>query len=108
MKIDRPRRLLELDALRGIAAIAVVCFHLGLSYQEESHKIFNLGVTGVDLFFIISGFVILMTLEKTKNWQDFIISRASRLYPVYWVCVSLTAALMFLLGKIKPELAHKK
>jgi len=52
---------------------------------------FAIGASGVDLFFIISGFVILMTLERTRDWRDFAIGRFSRLYPAYWACVSLAA-----------------
>lgn len=87
------KRLLELDSLRGIAALFVVFFHFTL-YREEANLGFRFGVTGVDLFFIISGFVIFLTLEKTRTWQDFAVSRFSRLYPAYWVCVSLTTVVM--------------
>ncbi len=103
MKVDESTRLVELDALRGIAAIMVVCFHLGMNYQNESRKIFNVGLTGVDLFFMISGFVILLTLERTKDWKGFIIGRISRLYPAYWFCVSLTALLCLVRSKLIPE-----
>ncbi|WP_183576330.1 acyltransferase family protein [Mucilaginibacter sp. X5P1] len=83
------KRFKELDALRGIAAIMVVLFHFTLG--RPLHKFgFNLGVTGVDLFFIISGFVIYMTLTKVKGSLEFIINRVSRLYPTYWVCVTFT------------------
>jgi peptidoglycan/LPS O-acetylase OafA/YrhL len=85
-------RFLELDALRGIAVMFVVCFHLTMGH--DSAKFFNLGVTGVDLFFVISGFVILLTLEKVNQWQDFVVSRFSRLYPTYCFCVTLTAGMM--------------
>jgi peptidoglycan/LPS O-acetylase OafA/YrhL len=98
-------RLLELDAMRGIAAMFVVCFHLGMNYPTESHKLLHFGLTGVDLFFIISGFVILLTLEKTSNWKSFVINRFSRLYPVYWFCVTFTAILMFIRGRAIPEFA---
>jgi peptidoglycan/LPS O-acetylase OafA/YrhL len=82
----------EIDALRGIAAILVVVFHFS---KAKTDSIFlRFGVTGVDLFFIISGFVILMTLEKTRHWKDFVISRLSRLYPTYWTCVTLTAIIV--------------
>jgi peptidoglycan/LPS O-acetylase OafA/YrhL len=57
---------------------------------------FNLGVTAVDLFFMISGFVIFLTLKKSKNWKDFAISRFSRLYPVYWTVVTFTAILIII------------
>jgi peptidoglycan/LPS O-acetylase OafA/YrhL len=97
MKVPVANRLQELDALRGIATMLIVFLHL----TTENGKIkgfFTLGVTGVDLFFIISGFVILLTLEKTRNWQDFVVSRFSRLYPVYWASVILIGLLMFLRG----------
>jgi peptidoglycan/LPS O-acetylase OafA/YrhL len=42
----------------------------------------------VELFFVISGFVISLTLERTATWREFAVSRVTRLYPVY--CVSLT------------------
>ncbi|KAA5548801.1 acyltransferase family protein [Adhaeribacter rhizoryzae] len=105
MQTPKPKlRYLELDALRGIAALFVVFFHFTI-YRPEANYGFGLGVTGVDLFFIISGFVILLTLEKTKSWQDFAVSRFSRLYPTYWACAAFTALLIFVwhiwLGKEK-------
>jgi peptidoglycan/LPS O-acetylase OafA/YrhL len=89
-------RLLELDAFRGIAALAVVLFH----YTTRFEQIFSiqgsmpftvpLGYFGVNFFFIISGFVILMTVERSATLRQFVLSRFSRLYPVYWLAVSLT------------------
>ncbi len=68
----------ELDGLRGIAALSVCIFHFSL---------FKYGVTGVDLFFIISGFVIYMSLENAKTIGEFWKSRVIRLYPVYWFSI---------------------
>ncbi|MDB5264240.1 MAG: acyltransferase family protein [Adhaeribacter sp.] len=103
-KSNTNKRYLELDALRGIAALFVVFFHFTI-FRAEADYGFGLGVTGVDLFFIISGFVILMTLEKTRSWQEFAVSRLSRLFPTYWACVSFTTVLIFIwyiwLGKEK-------
>jgi peptidoglycan/LPS O-acetylase OafA/YrhL len=88
-------RLLEIDGLRGIACTFVVIFH----YSKYLHKNYDLswqfsyGVTGVDLFFIISGFVIYMSLTKTNKISEFVISRFSRLFPVYWFAVTLTTIL---------------
>ena len=62
----REDRLLELDALRGIAAMMVVLFHLTMNTAIEKFG-FRYGVTGVDLFFIISGFVIFLTLNKSRR-----------------------------------------
>ncbi len=85
-------RLLELDCLRGVAAISVVIFHFTLGQPNlYLHSIFKLGCTGVDLFFMISGFVIFLTIEKTTSYKDFLLSRFARLYPAYWICVSLTS-----------------
>jgi peptidoglycan/LPS O-acetylase OafA/YrhL len=80
------KRFGELDALRGIAALMVVFFHFTMNYNA----LFKFGVAGVDLFFIISGFVIFMSINNTKTAKDFIISRVSRLYPTYWTCVTFT------------------
>ncbi len=52
-----------------------------------------LGFYGVHLFFMISGFVILMTLEQTQNGLDFVVSRFARLYPGYWLSVIFNMAL---------------
>jgi peptidoglycan/LPS O-acetylase OafA/YrhL len=82
-------RLPELDCLRGIAAMMVVVFHFGFGISSLPH-FFKYGCTGVDLFFIISGFVILMTVEKTPNLKKFIVSRFARLYPAYWVALGIT------------------
>ncbi len=53
---------------------------------------FPLGEHGVELFFVISGFVITMTLERSRCASDFLVARFSRLYPAYWVAVLLTSA----------------
>ncbi|OGX84178.1 acyltransferase family protein [Hymenobacter glacialis] len=86
------KRDLVLDALRGIAAVLVVLFHLTMDTGNPDYGL-HLGMTGVDLFFLISGFVIFMTLRKTSSSKDFVISRLIRLYPTYWACVSFTFAI---------------
>jgi peptidoglycan/LPS O-acetylase OafA/YrhL len=90
-------RIKVLDSFRGIAASIVVFFHLA---QCTNIKFLNFGVTGVDLFFMISGFVIYLTLNKITDWRDFLISRISRLYPIYWIVVSITAVLIYLTTSI--------
>lgn len=82
-------RYKELDALRGFAALMVVFFHYTMLKPEASLG-FNLGITGVDLFFIISGFVIFMTLNKVSSGREFVINRFTRLFPTYWTCVTIT------------------
>jgi peptidoglycan/LPS O-acetylase OafA/YrhL len=89
MSVKPDNRISELDALRGIAAVMVVFFHYTKGNPKSFYEI-TIGVTGVDLFFIISGFVILLTLERTKSARHFIVSRLSRLYPTYWACLLIT------------------
>jgi peptidoglycan/LPS O-acetylase OafA/YrhL len=91
-------RFHELDILRFLAALAVVFFHYTFLNATEYEaittypilgEIFKYGYLGVELFFIISGFVILLTASK-KDWRGFIVSRVSRLYPAFWIAVTLT------------------
>lgn len=94
----RPRRLLELDSLRGLAAVAVMLYHLTTVHERETGFVgrpswdFWWGDNGVEVFFVISGFVIFMTLDSTKRPMDFVVSRFSRLYPAYWAAILLTTA----------------
>lgn len=103
-KASPSSRVVELDALRGIAALAVVAFHYTTHYgQQYGHTEplgfgFTPGNYGVNLFFLISGFVIFMTLERTRTAMDFVVSRFSRLFPAYWVALLLTAAVVYTIG----------
>lgn len=99
-----PVRVVELDALRGLAALAVVVFHYTTFYEEQVGHLtapgfgFPAGNYGVHLFFLISGFVILMTLERTRSAADFAVSRFSRLFPAYWAAMAVTAAVVYTVG----------
>lgn len=90
------RRLPELDALRGIAAMLVLLFHYSYQYPrlfpDQSALPFRWqwAENGIWLFFAISGFVISMTLARTSTWTDFVWARFSRLYPVYWAAMAMT------------------
>jgi peptidoglycan/LPS O-acetylase OafA/YrhL len=102
------RRLKELDLLRFLAAIAVVFFHYafrGYARGDMSAMPYPLlaepakyGYLGVELFFMISGFVILMT-ASSNNLKVFFISRAVRLYPAFWVCCTITFIITLAIGQ---------
>jgi len=95
--MDHKHRLQELDALRGIAALSVLLFHFTIN--QNAKKLgwqFSYGVTGVDIFFMISGFVIFLTIHKVKSWKEFAIFRFARLYPTYWACMLLTIIFILL------------
>ncbi|MBI3368173.1 MAG: acyltransferase [Burkholderiales bacterium] len=98
------RRIGAVDSLRGVAAMAVVLFHYTRRFVElyepaRSPSVsVNYGYLGVNLFFIISGFVIFMTLARTARPMDFVVSRFSRLFPSYWIAIAMTFAITHWLG----------
>ncbi len=83
-----------MDALRGVAALMVVMLHFTNDRPETVP--FKWGITGVDLFFIISGFVIFMSITTVKTGVEFVINRACRLYPAYWASVTFTFLMVWI------------
>ncbi|WP_433518485.1 acyltransferase family protein [Nonomuraea sp. CA-143628] len=111
---NRPRRspgegrLAELDLLRFVAALAVLAFHYLIAFAsvwgDRPAELFpavapfaGLGILGVELFFVISGFVILMSAWG-RGLGAFARSRFVRLYPAYWLSLAAVAALYGLTG----------
>lgn len=98
-------RLDSIQAFRGIAATAVVLHHacneLGIVRGQnlaERHWFFNtdIGSAGVDLFFIISGFIMVYTTQsKSTTASRFLLQRSIRIYPLYWLC-SIVGILIYL------------
>lgn len=91
-------RLYEVDLLRIIAALSVVLYHYTFSGHLGGHSpvaypalspFTRYGYLGVDLFFMISGFVVLLSAWGRRP-SDFVISRIVRLYPAFWVAVTIT------------------
>lgn len=76
--------ILALDGLRGLAILLVILFH-------TFHFMF--GWCGVDLFFVLSGFLITGTLIESKNhphyFSNFWIKRVLRIFPVYYIVLSV-------------------
>ena len=100
-------RFYEIDLFRFLAALSVVFYH----YTFRGHAadnfsllsfpslaiFFKYGYLGVNLFFMISGFVILLT-ALNRDLPGFVISRITRLYPAFWISVTLTAFVALILG----------
>ncbi|WP_161981580.1 acyltransferase family protein [Aurantiacibacter suaedae] len=91
-------RLARLDGLRGLAALAVVLFHYTAQFPNFVPGglvpfTFDAGAYGVHLFFMISGFVILMSIAQ-RGTGHFARSRFIRLYPVFWAAVLLTSLVL--------------
>jgi peptidoglycan/LPS O-acetylase OafA/YrhL len=103
----RSGRLYELDLLRFIAAFSVLLFHYSFRGYAKDHytvvpylwiaPVTKYGYLGVSLFFLISGFVILMTASAGST-RHFVISRLVRLYPAFWVCCTCTFLVMLGVG----------
>lgn len=98
------RRLVSLQCLRGIAALMVVIHHV----IHQSPGFLSIWPTeawqaGVDLFFVISGFVMVyVTSKREQSATQFLAMRGARIVPVYWFFTLAAAALMFFV----PQLAR--
>ncbi len=117
-----PSRLVVLDGLRLLAATMVVFYHyvgvpnakvghLGTTkalawgtsatniFPSKLHTMATYGWTGVELFFLISGFVICMS-GWGRRPADFFVSRVVRLVPAYWTAVVLTAGVLIIFPRL--------
>ena len=99
-------RLAVLDGLRFAAAAAVLVYHfVAVNHHAwgartstslpDAQAVTAYGSFGVQLFFVVSGFVILMTAWG-RDVRGFVASRAGRLFPAYWASVLLTVILLVL------------
>jgi len=95
------KRYQEIDVFRGIAILSVLLFHYTTRYNQiYGHDImpfsFPYGHLGVQFFYIISGYVIYMSVININTWTDFIVKRFSRLYPAYWASIVITFLMVYL------------
>lgn len=107
-KAAHPARIDVIDYARFAAAVFVMLFHYSyigikygatgpITYLETITDIGKYGYLGVELFFMISGFVI-FTSSQERTASQFIVARALRLYPAFVFCVVLTGLVTFLFG----------
>jgi peptidoglycan/LPS O-acetylase OafA/YrhL len=120
---QKPGRLLFLDGLRAVAALAVIAFHV---YDQDTSPLHSIlrrlpylfrwlmmrGNQGVEIFFVLSGFVI--TRSVSRDWVDFrfigrfALRRSLRLDPPYWAVLSIVLLLKVVLVHHDPSLSWFK
>jgi len=102
----------NIQSLRGFAALSVLFFHVMLMEKKWGSgnlilpRLLDLGASGVDLFFVISGFM-MVTVTRGKFQQkgaikQFAYNRISRIYPLYWFYSSILLCVFV----IKPEVIN--
>jgi peptidoglycan/LPS O-acetylase OafA/YrhL len=98
--MDTHKRNFSLDALRGVAILLVLARHMPVEPTAGvSRAAFELGWTGVDLFFVLSGYLISTLLYKeldragALDLKRFWLRRGLKIWPSYFVCFGLTTVI---------------
>ncbi|MBR8835697.1 MAG: acyltransferase [Stigonema ocellatum SAG 48.90 = DSM 106950] len=96
-KFVSKKKLNLIQVFRGLASLLVVLahgsliFHINLA-RDFLSDIFSFGGSGVDFFFVLSGFIIFYThrkdIAKQIKFRGFILKRFMRIYPIYWVVLT--------------------
>jgi len=114
----RKNQLVRIQSLRALAAFAVVLCHVEVWQKAYFGSLPHfppwmiVGESGVDLFFVISGFIIMhVTLQPLNSWRHqavFLLRRLARNYPAYWaVIIPMILALVYLPGALNtPNESH--
>jgi exopolysaccharide production protein ExoZ len=106
----RRKRIQNLQALRGIAVFLVVFFHIAVieekygSYDAILANYLAIGAASVDLFFLISGFVMVTVsrnaFQNPRGIISFIYHRVTRIYPLYWLYATITLCVYLFLSQM--------
>lgn len=104
-------RIEVLDGFRAMAILLVVGFHYGVRWTAPwstnlypygdafaGSFVLRYGWAAVELFFMMSGFVILLTLERCDSFLDFFRKRIARLWPALVLCATLTSVMLLAWG----------
>jgi len=99
--------ILGIQYLRAIAALMVVLYHTQLYYKGHGLKLISAGAAGVDIFFVISGFVMAYS-TRNFNHHDrlavqashFLQNRIVRIVPLYWLALLWKAKVLIINGAI--------
>jgi len=101
-----PVTLYPVQYLRAAAALVVMLFHVSVLSQEtwglDPRRVDYVGAAGVDLFFVISGFIMAMIVDRPGRFdgRDFWVRRVARVAPAYWIITCF----VFVLAVAAPSL----
>lgn len=110
MAEDNRDRLAYIEGLRGSAVLAVVIFHASIwaGFTGTGSKLLTVGGTGVDLFFVISGFCMMWTTirageVRSMDVATYLRRRALRIVPPYYVALAITIVVSYIAYRLAPD-----
>ena len=98
IRVREKPTLVGVQYLRGLAALAVVFYHVFSNrVAEDWGQYRDYGVAGVDVFFVISGFIMWRTTSRSTAAAipDFLMRRVVRIYPAWWIALTVWVAMRF-------------
>lgn len=104
--MEKNKHLHQVESLRALAALAVALFHFSayFSWNDSTTTNFTYGALGVEIFYMISGFIIPYSLYhsgyRIGNYFKYMAKRLIRLMPPYVIVVGLTLLINFALCKL--------
>ena len=93
-------RLHALQYLRAFAALAVVYSHAAMQVDGYSQYLDKAGSFGVDIFFVISGFIMIYIAKPDTRPVPFFVNRVRRVVPLYWFFTMLMALILILMPTV--------
>ena len=93
-------RLHALQYLRAVAALAVVYSHSVIQVTDYEQYLAHAGSFGVDIFFVISGFIMVYIAKPDDTPGRFIANRIRRVVPLYWFFTFLMASILILMPNV--------
>ena len=107
--MNRAGRITTLQLFRGVAALLVVFYHATVYSQEQLGYsflggLFLFGYTGVDFFFVLSGFIIYYIhaadIGDPSRLRPYLTKRLARIFPTYWIVTAIKLALIVVVPTI--------
>ena len=109
--VRQGRTLEGVQYLRGVAALMVVVHHARAYFGVEAADWSSFGSRGVDVFFVISGFIMAFVTQRyqpdANRWlqvRDFLVKRVIRVVPLYWIALAIAARYLIANAQIDADL----